>query len=242
VTAVDLFNYDDHVVRVVVRDSAPWWVAADVLGVLGLNRSSLVTLDSDEKGVHSVYTLGGDQDMTLISEPGLYSLILRSRKPEAKAFKRWITHEVLPSIRRTGGYGVPAPRPAEVSRRDLALMVLEAEDARAAAEAKVAALEPRARAADTLVIADGDVTLREAAQILSRDPAISMGQNRLSKYLKQIGWISQDQRPYQRHVDAGRLKMRLVEWEHPDYGPQVTPKTVITPKGLMELHRLLAGA
>jgi prophage antirepressor-like protein len=84
----------------------PWFVAMDVCRALDLSnhRSSLALLDDDEKGVHTVDSLGGPQEMIVISEPGLYSLILRSRKPEAKAFKRWVTHEVIPSIRRTGQY------------------------------------------------------------------------------------------------------------------------------------------
>lgn len=91
--------------RVVERKVQPWFVAKDVCDILELGnpRSSLALLDEDEKDVHSMDTLGGKQEMTIISEPGLYSLILRSRKSEAKAFKRWVTHEVIPSIRKTGG-------------------------------------------------------------------------------------------------------------------------------------------
>nr|WP_276798908.1 Bro-N domain-containing protein [Cloacibacillus porcorum] len=86
------------------RDGDPWWVAKDVCDVLELSnpRSTLALLDEDEKGVQNLNTLGGNQSMTIINEPGLYSLILRSRKPEAKAFKRWITHEVIPAIRKHG--------------------------------------------------------------------------------------------------------------------------------------------
>nr|DAT64562.1 MAG TPA: repressor domain protein [Caudoviricetes sp.] len=92
--------------RVVERKVQPWFVAKDVCDILemGNPRSSLALLDEDEKGVHSMDTPGGKQEMTIISEPGLYSLILRSRKPEAKAFKRWVTHDILPSIRKTGAY------------------------------------------------------------------------------------------------------------------------------------------
>lgn len=81
-------------------------MAADVCRALGLgnSRQTLSYLDDDEKGVITSDTLGGKQEMSTINEPGLYSLILRSRKPEAKAFKRWITHEVIPAIRKTGGY------------------------------------------------------------------------------------------------------------------------------------------
>ena len=82
-----------------------WFVAADVCRALGLenSRQTLSYLDDDEKGVIISDALGGKQEMSTINEPGLYSLILRSRKPEAKAFKRWITHEVIPAIRKTGG-------------------------------------------------------------------------------------------------------------------------------------------
>ena len=80
----------------------PWFVAKDVCDILGLGNmhSSLAALDEDERGLHTMDTPSGNQEMTIISEPGLYSLILRSRKPEAKAFKRWVTSEVLPSIRK----------------------------------------------------------------------------------------------------------------------------------------------
>lgn len=91
-------------VRTVVRDGEPWFVAADVCRALEIDRSQSRRLDEDEKGVYSIHTPGGAQDVTIVNEPGLYSLVLRSRKPEAKAFKRWITHEVIPSIRKTGGY------------------------------------------------------------------------------------------------------------------------------------------
>lgn len=89
-------------------DGAYWFVAKDVAEALGYGniRSTLSLLDTDEKGVHTVDTLGGTQTMTTVSESGLYSLILRSRKPEAKPFRRWVTSEVLPSLRKRGKYTV----------------------------------------------------------------------------------------------------------------------------------------
>lgn len=89
----------------------PWFVAVDVCRALsiGNSRQALSYLDEDEKGVTSNDTPGGDQRVSTVNEPGLYSLILRSRKPEAKAFKRWVTHEVLPSIRKTGSYQTDDP-------------------------------------------------------------------------------------------------------------------------------------
>ena len=93
-------------IRTLTIDGEPWFVAADVCKALELGNPSMTVdrLDADEKGISSIDTLGGKQRMAIINEPGLYSVILRSRKPEAKAFKRWITHEVIPAIRKHGGY------------------------------------------------------------------------------------------------------------------------------------------
>ena len=101
--------YKDNPVRIIEKDGEPWFVAKDVCHVLGIAKvdSAIRSLDEDEKDAHSMSTLGGNQDLSVISEAGLYSLIFRSRKAEAKAFKRWVTHEVLPSIRKTGAYLAP---------------------------------------------------------------------------------------------------------------------------------------
>lgn len=100
-----IYHFDGHPIRILIIDNTPWWVAADLQQPLALThiRTSLGLLDDDEKGVQIVDTLGGPQQHTVVSEAGLYSLIFRSRKPEAKQFKRWVTHEVLPAIRRRGG-------------------------------------------------------------------------------------------------------------------------------------------
>ena len=96
-------------VRTVELNGEPWFVSADVCRALEIrnSRAALTRLDDDEKGVALTDTLGGKQEMTIVNEPGLYGLVLGSRKPEAKAFKRWIKHDVLPSIRKTGGYNLP---------------------------------------------------------------------------------------------------------------------------------------
>ena len=97
------------------------FVAADVLAALALDRKALERLDDDEKGVNSIHTPGGEQEVTVVNESGLYGLILGSRKPQAKVFKRWVTHEVLPTIRRTGSYsthqasGSPQTKPAALA-------------------------------------------------------------------------------------------------------------------------------
>lgn len=108
---LQIFNYGEIPVRTVLLDGEPWWVLADVCRVLGIKNSRDVVnrLDPDEKGVGQIDTPGGNQNMTIINESGLYKVILRSDKPEAKAFTRWVTHEVLPAIRKTGAYKVNAP-------------------------------------------------------------------------------------------------------------------------------------
>lgn len=107
---LQIFNYGEIPVRTILIDGEPWWVLADVCRVLDLKEPHRVAsrLDKDEKGSHLVTTPGGPQEMTIISESGLYKVILRSDKAEAKPFTRWVTHEVLPAIRKTGSYGKPA--------------------------------------------------------------------------------------------------------------------------------------
>lgn len=104
-----IFNYNGNKVRTIQKDGEPWWVLKDVCEVLGLSSPHKVfdRLDEDEKGRNQIPTLGGEQEMTVVNESGLYNVILRSDKPEARPFRKWVTSEVLPSIRKTGGYQVP---------------------------------------------------------------------------------------------------------------------------------------
>ena len=107
---LQVFTYGTAQVRTLVRGGAPWWVLADVCRVLELSTPSRVAerLEGDEVSqAHTIDKMGRKQKMTIINEAGLYSVILRSDKPQAKAFKRWVTHEVLPAIRRTGAYRAP---------------------------------------------------------------------------------------------------------------------------------------
>lgn len=238
------FTYGDRPIRTVLIDGEPWFVAADVCTVLGIvnGRDALSSLDDDERGVATTDTLGGPQQVSIVNESGLYSLILRSRKPEARAFKRWITREVIPSIRRTGsyaspGYAIPQDYPAALELAAKVVRELEA------SEQARRELEPAAHSWTTLADAGGDYSLRQAAQILDRDPVISTGQNRLSAYLRGIGWLDSGGEPYQRHVDTGRLVRRATSgYDHPDRGHVATWQVRITTKGLHELHRQMDGS
>ena len=120
IAAVTSFDFHSHAVRVVMRDGEPWFVAADVANVLGYRNApdAARSLPDHQKGTQIVRTPGGDQSMTIISEPGLYRLVLRSRKPEAEAFTDWVTGEVLPSIRKTGSYST-APAKAQLDDQTL---------------------------------------------------------------------------------------------------------------------------
>ncbi|MDZ8106122.1 MAG: Bro-N domain-containing protein [Nostoc sp. DedQUE12a] len=115
---LSIFNFESHEIRFVGTADNPWWVAADVCKVLDIrnSRDAIAKLDDDEKGVAITDTLGGKQEMVTINESGLYSLVLTSRKPQAKRFKKWLTSEVIPSIRKTGSYG-SKPQQAIVSYR-----------------------------------------------------------------------------------------------------------------------------
>ena len=130
-------------VRTVFIENEPWFVATDVCRALEIrnNRDAIARLDEDEKGVASTDTPGGMQEMTVVNEPGLYSLVLGSRKPEAKAFKRWITHEVIPSIRKTGSYSVKLS-PAELLVEQ-AKVLLEQEKRISHVEERVKKLEAK---------------------------------------------------------------------------------------------------
>lgn len=112
-SSITTFTFVEQSVRTVMIGDEPWFVAADVSAVLDIvnNRRALDRLDDDEKGVHTMNTPGGNQQLRIINESGLYSLILTSRKPEAKRFKKWVTSEVLPALRRTGRYEIPQSVP-----------------------------------------------------------------------------------------------------------------------------------
>jgi prophage antirepressor-like protein len=119
------FIYEESPVRVIQDEQeCPWFVAKDVCGILEIVNvaDAVENLDDDEKGIGFVYTLGGQQQMITINEPGLYALIFRSNKPNAKTFRRWITHEVLPSLRKTGRYEISNAVLSRVSEEVLSVV------------------------------------------------------------------------------------------------------------------------
>ncbi|MFD4457668.1 BRO family protein [Nocardia sp. NPDC058480] len=252
------FTYDDAIVRTVVVDGEPEFVASDVCRILEHSNPSAAVagLDDDERGLRNVETPSGTQQMVTVTEAGLYSLIIRSRKAEAKRFRRWITHEVLPAIRQTGGYGQPAQSVERLTPLEYARQLVAAEEraesehaARLEAENHARALEAPASAWSHLAESTGDYAVADAAKVLSRDPNITIGRDRLFKFMQGEGWIYRDRgaaawKAYQTQVDNGRLTEKLGSpFLHESSGEMRMPAPTIriTTKGLAELHKRLGG-
>lgn len=143
--AVIPFAFEDHLVRSVVRNDEPWFVGKDVCYVLAIkdHHQALDRLDGDERGGCTVPTPSGDQEMIIVSEPGVYRLIFTSRKPEAERFKRWLAHEVLPELRRRGAYGAAAEPDATVGEEPVAVIQAKVAMINAACRCKGAAYAAR---------------------------------------------------------------------------------------------------
>jgi prophage antirepressor-like protein len=221
------FEYQGHSVRVVDVDGDPWWVAKDVCDVLGLTNPSVAvgSLDDDER---SKFNLGRQGDAFVVSEPGLYSLILRSRKPEAKAFKRWITHEVLPQIRKTGRYGLPQSfADALQLAADQARRIEQQERELLDAQPKVAFYDQVAGSKDA-------IDMKNAAKVLD----IGMGRTRLFAFLRESGVLMNDNTPYQEYIDRGYFRVIEQKYTKPDGETHINLKTLVYQRGLDYIRRL----
>lgn len=175
---IQIFNYNDYEIRTIQRDGGPWFVLRDVCGVLALGTPARVAerLDGDEVSqTHIIDSIGREQETTIINESGLYHVILRSDKPEAKPFRRWVTSEVLPSIRRSGGYiaGQEEMTPEELMAQALtvAQRTLEQREARISQlSTQAAIMAPKADYFDELVERNTLTNFRETAKQLEVRP------------------------------------------------------------------------
>lgn len=228
-------------IRAVDRDGEPWFVAADVCRALelGNSRQALTRLDDDEKGVISADTPGGKQEMNVVNEPGLYSLVLGSRKPEAKAFKRWITHDVIPSIRKTGAYNFPKDYPSAL--RALAdseekRMALEAENA--IQKQAIADFQPMKQYVDTILESRATMTTTQIAA------DYDMSARQLNKILHDAGlqhkvngqWIL-----YKNHMGNGYTKSKTFRITRSDGTHDTVPNTEWSQKGRLKIHNILSA-
>ena len=215
------------------ENGEPLFVAKDVCAILDLGnpRSSVALLDDDEKGVHSVDTPGGKQQMTTVTEPGFYKLVMRSRKPEAKAFQRWVTHEVLPALRRDGGYMVARD---ETPEQTMARAVLLAQATIDRQRDRIAELEPKALFADAVAASDGTCLVGELAKML-RQNGVDVGQNRLFAMLREDGYlgnVGQNRNvPTQRAMDLGLFRIKETAVTHSDGHVTISRTPKVTGKG-----------
>lgn len=235
------FTYESSELRTLTLDGEPWFIAADVCKILEIANptDAIKRLDEDEKARFNLGLPGGGTNV--VNESGLYNLILGSRKPEAKEFKRWVTHEVIPSIRKTGSYGTP-----QLSGPALYLAAIEqAQSEIAALEAKTRELEPKADSFDGFLSSRGDYSLNEGAKLLARNGVPDIGQNRLRDHLLRWGWLYRGRknrlRAAQAAIEAGRLAERTSWYYDDETGEKLAGavQAVITPKGLDDVKARL---
>jgi len=234
-TAPQVFRFEAAAeVRTVVINGEPWFVAKDVCALLGLANPSQVIarLDDDERGLHSVETPSADQQMAVINEAGLYGLTWTSRKPEAATFRRWVKHEVLPQIRRTGSYTGDLPKTRVEALRQLANEVEAHERTQAALEAAA----PKVEAYDDLMSADGTFTFEAAAKVLA-DVTGGWGRNTLIKWLREERIVQANKLPYQSH--AKWFRVTAGTWTRADGSEVPYETTTVRPEGLDYLRRRL---
>lgn len=215
------------------EDGEPIFIAGDVAKILGYGDATHMTrrLEDDEKGLRSVETPGGTQMANVITEPGLYSAILGSRVPEAKAFKRWVTHEVLPALRRDGGYMVARD---ETPEQTMARAVLLAQQTIDRQKSRIAELEPKALFADAVAASDGTCLVGELAKML-RQNGVEVGQNRLFAMLREDGYlgnVGQNRNvPTQRAMDLGLFRIKETAVTHSDGHVTINRTPKVTGKG-----------
>lgn len=239
-TALSVFRFDGAEVRTVSINGEPWFVLADIVSALGLARSASAVVDRLDDEVRQTYPiqdrLGRQQLATVVSEAGVYEVVIRSDAPGAREFRRWITAEVIPTIRRTGTYTV-----AETREQLLARAVLEASAAIAEKDVAIAELTPRAEAWDELASAEGDYEVADAAKILAR-AGVETGRTRLFNQLAAIGWIYRSPqgkwKARQTAVDSGYLREKPQSHHHPRTGEIVLdpPQVRVTLRGLERLR------
>ena len=241
------FTYGDATVRTILIAGEPWFVLADLCKVLGLGTPARVRerLDEGVSRTHTLQTSGGPQQMTIVSEPGMYEVVIRSDKPEAVTFRRWITAEVLPTIRRTGGAYIAPGSQAELdlTNPDTALdklievaQVAKAERAkRLELEAKVEADAPKVEAYDQFMEADGTYLVGTVARMLGTS------QNKLFAELRDRGVFiakgSMKNTPYQRFMQ--HFTVKATHFERSDGSEGVSYTTRVKPSGVDFIRRRL---
>ena len=218
-------------IRTITIDNEPWFVAKDITDRLGFanGRDAVARhVDDEDKGVAKADTLGGAQEYTIINESGMYSLVLSSKLESARKFKRWITHDVIPEIRKTGGYNLPQTLPEALR---LAADQAEKIEKLAAENAK---LLPKAEFFDAVTDSKTAIPIGDVAKILD----VGIGRNKLFEFLRQKDILTYDNRPYQRYIDSGYF--RVVEQKYEAGGEvRINIKTLVFQKGIDFIRKQL---
>lgn len=235
---IQVFNNEEFgEVRTVMVSDEPWFVAADVCKALELSNPTVAVsrLDEDER---AKFNLGRQGEGIIVNEAGLYSLILGSRKPEAKVFKRWITHDVIPAIRKTGGYiqGEESLSDDDLIARALVMAQKKIELREQQLKEKDAQLElqkPKVDFADHVTDSDNAIDMGTFAKYAQKQ-GITMGRNTLFKWLRDQGVLMDNNVPYQRYLNAGWFRV-IENIYNTGSGQYTTPKTLVTGKGQVAL-------
>lgn len=234
--SIQVFNSNDFgSIRALNIDNEPWFVAKDVCNALGVATNHLREkgrgLDDDEV-MNLPNWEGKGAAPLIISEAGLYSLILRSRKPEARKFKRWVTHEVIPSIRKDGGYIAAWQDESDAEIMARALLVAQRTIERKTA--RIAELEPKALFADAVAASDGTCLIGELAKML-RQNGVNIGQNRLFELLRNEGYLGKTGQnrnvPTQRAMELGLFRIKETAITHSDGHVTISRTPKVTGKG-----------
>lgn len=231
---VQLFNFENHEVRSLLINSEPWFVGKDVADVLGYKNTKDALakhVDDEDKLGSQIATSGQNRNMTIINESGLYSLVLSSKLPSAKKFKRWVTSEVLPALRKTGQYQVK-----ELSGQELmAKALIEAQSVLAAKDKQIEEMKPKAIFADAVATSHTSILVGELAKILKQN-GIDMGQKRLFAWLREKGYLIKRQgtdynMPTQKAMELGLFEIKEGSYVNGS-GVNITTKTPkVTGKG-----------
>ena len=249
---MQIFNNEQFgEIRTILIKNEPWFVAVDVCRALEIGNSSqaISRLDEDEKMITLISNEGnkrGNPNMMAVNEPGLYALILSSRKPEAKAFRRWITHEVIPAIRKTGGYIAGEENMTDDELVAKALIItaekLKQREARIAAlSAQIEEDRPYTHFGKSISASDAAILLGDFAKVAANS-GINIGRNRLFKWLRDNKYLMPDNKPYQRYVDQGVFAVKESK-VFTGFEETIRTTTLVTGKGQKYLmERLEAGA
>lgn len=240
---IQQFYFNNAALRTLTDEAGePWFVAKDACDILGIDTNHLrEALDDDEitnLRNSEVWNQPGRAPL-IISEPGLYKLIMRSRKPEAKEFQRWVTHEVLPQIRKTGGYIPASETDDDMTILAKAVMIgqrtMEEQKRRIAEQQlRIVELEPKALFADAVAASDGTCLVGELAKML-RQNGLNIGQNRLFQLLRDDGFFgksgSNRNVPTQRAMDLGLFRIKETAVTHSDGHVTISRTPKVTGKG-----------